>query len=345
MRYSARKVEVEAAEPHVLALWRAQWPARERAAVFRWYYRGSPNGPANCFLLDHGDEVVGMAALAERRFAVCSASLTAGLMGDFLIDRQHRTLFPALSLQRGLVAWARARFGLIYGLPNASSAAVLGRLGFRPLAKLVRYVYILRHATYARSVIERNVPMAAPLGGVAGPAVDAWRRFVDPGTARARPELVPIAAPDAEFDTLWRTRTFRPPIIAERSAAFLRWRFTERPDERCEIFTLQKPTLAAYAVVHSGSEHAHIRDLMGVSVDAIARILPPLCEAMRARGLRTVSFSCAAPPEVIECLRDLHFHRRNERALIGLRGAGDRLGDAFWSDPRNWYATEADEDQ
>src|SRR5262249_28403520 len=168
--------------------------------------------------------------------------------------------------------FARARFGLVYGLPNASSAAVLQRLGFRPLARLVRYVYILRHATYARSVIEKNVPMAAPLGGVAGPAVDAWRRFVDPGTAWGEHELGCPEEPDAGFDALWRARAFRPAIVSERSAAFLRWRFSERPDERCEIFTRSEPALAAYAVVHAGPEHAHVRDLMGLSVDAMARL-------------------------------------------------------------------------
>lgn len=352
MKYEAEGVSASAAEARVLALW-SRLPTPPAPDMFRWCYREGSTGEGHCFLLKtQGDDptVVGMAGLGHRRIETAKGSLRAALLGGFFVDKAHRTLFPALTLQRAVLAWTRQEFDLVYGFPNESAAPVLKRLGFKDLVKLSRHVLVLRHTRYLTPVLRSGLAARA----AAVPA-DLFRRMVQPGTSRPAPRGLSfgeVPSLDERFDRLFAARAFRDRTAGSRDAALLTWRFLRRPDERTIVYALaatRSRELHGYAVVHFDGVTAHVRDLLGVDLDAMMTTLRLTAGAARRAGASALSFLFGGPPEIAARLHGLGFRERpTTRVLIG------HAGDSLAKDPEKanvlpllerWYVTEADEDQ
>jgi hypothetical protein len=342
-KYEARRVMPAEAEADVLRLLESR-KVRSSEAIFRWLYTKSPSGPTHCFLLraKDGDEsrVVGMVGIVTRRVVCGARSLDAGLLGDFYVDPMHRTFFPAVTMQRAVLAWGRKELDLLYGFPNEAAAPLMEKLGYKTLATVERWVLVLRHRRYLASQIG-----SPKLARVAAFPLDAYRRLVRPGSSR-RPwpglALERVDTTDERFDRLFASRALADIATGERTAALLRWRFLERPDEESSIFALTDKTtraIRAYAVVHVANENAHVRDLLGDDVETMGEALRLVAGAVRRRGCVALSFRCAAPPALRFLLERQGFRiRPPQRRLIGWFGDGQ--------EPlHHWYATDADEDQ
>ncbi len=352
MKYEAEGVGAGAAEERVLALWR-RLPSPPKPEMFRWCYREGSTGEGHCFLLKAaGDdtEIVGMAGLGTRRIETARGPLRAALLGGFFVDKAHRTLFPALTLQRAVLAWTRQGFDLLYGFPNESAAPVLKRLGFKDLVKLSRHVLVLRHARYLAPVLKSD--LAARVAAI---PIDLARRVAQPGTAWPAPRglvFEEITSLDARFDRLFAARAFPELTTGMRDAALLSWRFLRRPDEATTVYALsakRSRELHGYAIVHYDGVTAHVRDLLGVDLEAMTATLRLTAGAARKTGASALSFLFAGPREMSARLHALGFRERpTTRVLIG--HAGDSLTkDRAKADVlpllERWYVTEADEDQ
>lgn len=352
MKYVAEGVPASAAEARVLALW-SRLPSPPKPEMFRWCYREGCTGEGQCFLLQTATtpaEVVGMAGLGQRRIETASGPLRAALLGGFFVDKAHRTLFPALTLQRAVLAWTRQGFDLVYGFPNESAAPVLKRLGFKDLVKLSRHVLVLRHARYLTPILRSGLAARA----AAVPA-DLFRRVVQPGASLPAPRGLAFAEAttlDARFDRLFTARAFPGHTTGARDAALLTWRFLRRPDEHATVYALsaaRSGELHGYAIVHFDGVTAHVRDLLGIDLDAMMTTLRLTAGAVRRAGASAISFLFAGPSEMSTRLRALGFRERpTTRVLIG------HAGDSLAADPakadvlpllERWYVTEADEDQ
>lgn len=373
MKYVATGVPAAEAEGDVVRLW-AERPSGGDDAMFRWGYLSSPFGPGRCFVLRAdagagagagandasaglGGSVVGSVGVGLRRIDVGGKTLTAGILGDFFVTKAHRTFFPALSMQRAALTWAKANVDLVYGFPNESAQPVIKRLGFEPLARLARYVLVLRHRRYIAARIAArvgsNVVGAGLLGGALAVPVDGFRRFVRPGISR--PPAAGLALRrfdrlDERFDRLFERRAFENITVGHRDAKLLQWRFLEHPKQPSAIYGLEDRSgeLRAYVVVQTIREVAHVRDLLGVDVESMAEALRLVAGVARQQECASLSFICAAPWQLEGALETLGFRDRDgaegPRILFG--HPGDSVTDPHVrTDLHHWYSTEADEDQ
>lgn len=347
-KYSARRVPAVEARAEVVALSRRR-RREDDGSVFRWGYLTNPVGDSDCFLLDASADgtstVVGMVGVGPRRFEVGGKSVLAALLGGFFVDKAHRSFFPALMLQRAVLGWTREHFDLVYGFPNAASAAIMKKLGYRDLARLERHALVLRHAPYIAS----RVPSDA-LSRVLAMPFDGARRLFHPGISRGPSRGLAFArvrTVDERFDRLFAARALADCSMGRRDAKLLRWRFLERPDEETSVYALSSRKdgeLRAYVAVHTSERSAHVRDLLGVDVDAMAEALRLVAGEARRAGCVTLSFLCAAPPPLRDRLSALGFRVRAEhRTFIGT--AGSTSNGLEPSSLERWYLTEADEDQ
>src|SRR5262249_28885102 len=101
-----------------------------------------------CWLLLAGDQVVGTAGLGLRRLFLDGVTAQVGLASDFAVDPEHRSVQPALQLQKAVLACLGDDLPLIYGLPNRKSSAVFRRLGYQEVGTLRRFVKVLRVGPY-----------------------------------------------------------------------------------------------------------------------------------------------------------------------------------------------------
>jgi len=347
LEYSVRRSET--AEEAVVGVWtrnldgRRDWWAR-----FAWFYRENPSGQGCAFVLESNGagttEVVGGAGLGTRTFFHRGKPLKAMINADFAVDAAHRTLLPALRLQRAIREHARGVAHFAYGFPNDSAVGVFRRLGYREVGRMTRYVLLLRHETY----LERFVPRALAHWG--GWALDGLRRGPElarrartPSTRRL--EWLPEA--DDRFDRLWQEASPQYALLGDRSAAFLRWRYARRPGNRSEIAGLLDTSgeLRAYAVVTEPEAGlARIEDFLASPEAELGHLLDRLVPELRARRLLRVEVPFLGTRRVGRVLEAHGLAPREAKCVVFDPGESPSPDARLYGDSENWYLTLADED-
>lgn len=192
-------------------------------AKYRQSYLENPAGVGVCLLLLEATsgKSVGAQGLIPRVFHHGAQPLNAGVLADFVVAPDHRSLGPALTLMRSCIALSKRRFGFVYGTPNEKSRAILSRAGIRPWGALTRYTKLIR----SRGYFDARLPawLASPISGLA----DFTIACVDFARDRRSGKRFRWSESDKfgpEFEEVWRARSSHL-IISDRSPATLTWRF------------------------------------------------------------------------------------------------------------------------
>lgn len=344
--YAVAAAGVEEDGARVLALWKnGLGHSGMPQAKFDWFYRRNPEGMPRLYFLLHGErrEPVGVAAVAPRRMRHGGVTRLAGEMVDFVVHPDHRTLFPALLLQKAVRrdALEDGAHALLYGLPNPKSAAVFARVRYARVGQMVRRARVLRFGGY----LSRYLPRA--LSGALGAIADrvhmgaiAWRRSASRGFRSQW-----VARPDPRFDDLWQRVPAQEVLMGVRDAKFLTWRFAECPLRAYRFFTLvttEDERLAAYAVCEAWKTTLHVRDFLVDPARAGAgpRLWLDLSlEAFRL-GCTSLSLEFLGGEPIVRELEKAGMTPREQRPLYAA-ATGD------WQNlvqDRDWYLTCADED-
>jgi hypothetical protein len=341
--YAVVGADLHADREAVLELWRGHGNASPEAK-YQWFYLDHPEGPPTLLKLTHGPEpaLVGVAALGTRRVQVRGEAGSAGILADLLVLPGHRTLYPALLLQKRMQGLARERHRIVYGIPNKNSTPIVRRLGYAKVGELVRYSNVLRFGGY----LERLLPPW--LGRAAGALAD---RVIP---LYFRPHRLLLKAwdagwsdgVDARFDDLWERGARFDGIIGARDARFLGWRFLQRPGHVHRIFTLARrgdTRLTAYAVCEADGATLHVRDFLADPAchDHVRLALHLLSRQAYREGFSNLSMEFLGPPRLQRLLVGAGMVERGQRALYASFAPGDE--DRLRS--LDWYMTSADEDQ
>jgi hypothetical protein len=340
--------DVVAVTAELNRLWTDNLPVTDAEGKLRWAYLDSPSGPGEVLLLRDGDaREIGCAGVSTRELCIAGTPLRAALLADFAVDKAHRVGFPALVLQRAVKRHVEAGYHLSYGFPNAHAVAIHTRTGYHQLGMMARYVRVLRHGPY----IERRYGHAVA-ARLAGAAIDTGSRVLQRARAR-RPSralaLDWLSDVDDRFDRLWRDHAGWVGVACRRDAAFLRWRFVRKFDERVAIAaSVDKLSgeLRGYAVVHgAANELAELRDLFAADLDQLGSLLAMLLPELYQRGHTAVSIRFLGNPRIPELLAAHDFQLRDaDRAVIVSVAPGCPVDKAVLEAAASWYITDLDED-
>jgi hypothetical protein len=341
--YSVSPADVRADRATVLSLWRGNLDeGDEPEAKFQWFYHDHPNGPSLMLFLRHGAEhtPVGTAGVGGRELLANGAAYRGGVLADLLVVPSHRTLFPAMELQRAATRAGLAVCSVVFGVPNEKAVPVFRRLGYAPIGDLLRFVVVLRYG----EVLRRRMP--SWLARVGGAALDR----VMPILRRAGSVKTPVRGEwrepsDVTLDDLWsRARSFAG-VIGVRDARYLTWRFFARAKHPHRLFALhsgQDRRLIGYAVCESARPTLHVRDFLvdravpggvGLLVDTLAR------QAYR-EGFSTLSLDFMGGADDCEALRRAGMRERDRRPVF----ASFAVGQDVTLRGLPWYVTRADID-
>jgi hypothetical protein len=332
--YSTSATEVQDSKDLLLRLWEDNLHVRgDLDDKLRWFYCDSPHGPGRAFLLHANGAPVGCAGLGVRTLFQHGRPLRAALFADLAVDRGHRSGLPALTLLRSVAAEVARDFELGYGFPNRKAIAVYRRAGFIELGQMYRYVRVLRSRRYLRAALGDWIADTA-LAIAARTRRMFARRF-----ALEWPEAF-----DARFDRLWQAVHASYPLVCERTAAFLRWRFAQEPHRIAGLVCRSSGELVAYAVYRSaGDGFVELLDLFGAGEHEVGAMLAHTVPAAAALGFTAVGFRFLGDPRVIRLLHAHGFARRGEpRSIVVAGGRGPAR--APMHDLGAWYLTDLDED-
>jgi hypothetical protein len=337
MTYRVSPSDPVADHETILDLWRRNLPGAD-AARFAWLYE---QGPTVGLVLRSDDEVVGSAGLMRRTMRVLGRDQEVVQAVDLNVDRKHRTIGPALALQRAVIEMAhQSGWPVIYGFPNPQSKAVLLRGGYRELGCLGRWIKPLSTRKLSRR-LPRWLTTVADVG-LHAVARETYRR-IPAGLRAAR-----IGRFDERFDRLFEVAAAWLPIVGHRTAEYLNWRYSRRTPSRHHVLGLldQNDRLRAYVIWGWRRGTASVSDLLADEPAHLEILLAALMRRLRRRRTDSVVFSYLGHPDVCTLLTRLGFWPRalDWKALLHVAPELSAADVERWMRPENWYLTRADFD-
>lgn len=305
----------ELREP-LLALWHRNLPGASRER-FEWLYG---TGRAETLLLGERP-VIGAAGLLRRRFSIAGEVIEGGAAIDLNVDERQRSVGPAMTLARAIMKLAEENgCACLYGFPMPRAAGILKRCGYRQLGAVSNWTKLLRSESKLRSVLCSS--LAAKL---AAPLVDVTLRWKSSGREPRLPQSVVVETPatfDERFDRLWRIAAARFGVLGERSADYLRWRFTKCPELKYECFALADRgggELLGYVVWHRSEASVCIADLLAVDDSATELLLAEFTRQARRKKADAIRMACFGPSSFYSLLESAGFSRRQDSDAVLVR--------------------------
>jgi len=338
--YSVTVADLNADRASVVALWQINPLQPELAdAKYQWFYLDNPNGPTRQLLLRHESqpEPVGATGMVTRQFLARGVPLSAGMLTDLFVQAEHRSLFPALMLQKRLRQLGLEAHELLYGYPNDKSLLIVRRLGYKQFGELTKFVCLLRHGDYLQRWLPRGPSRV--LGAIADRLLPLAFRPHRLLLASWRGEW--LDGVDERFDTLWEHARHADGIIGVRDRRFLSWRFFARPSHRYRVFALSASAsdeIAGYAVCEGLGDTLHIRDLLVAPqiAGALRVLLHLLVQQARRQTWARLSFECFGNEVLHRTLRAGGLFERGKTPLVAVWRPDASTAEL------EWYLTAAD---
>lgn len=344
MPYEIRAADLAADRTDIIRLWGGGLREAD-AARYQWIYENNPQGAVGCWVVtDAPHSVIGVAAVFPQTLRDGARTWRAGVAGDFVVDKEHRAMGPALMLQKRFAGACAAghAFDVVYGFANRAARAVQLRAGFVELGC----------ATDLRKII-RSADALTRRFGVIGTLVAP---FVDAGMATAELRGRGLSANykcsespvfDARFDELWARAAPGLPLTGERSSRYLNWRFREHPHIRYQTLIAERrdsAQIAGYLVWYVRDDEFIVADVLtDDSSGALVALAAGALERARTLGARSVRLRYFGADERFTSLQALGFRHSDSGRHVVVSIASTAPRDLFL-DRKNWYLTEGDAD-
>jgi len=300
-----------------------------------WLYAKSPEGPATILAMRvRGGPWIGMVAIVPRRMYMDGHSCSGAFLCDFYVNPRHRTILPALALQRYAKQYLSDLGIANYAIPNGRSLPIFRRLGSDHVMQRMRWARPIRFRKY---LSRRQIALA----GIVGPVFDASAFTFDHLRSAAaitvRPEW--LSSIDERFDDLWKSVPTTGAFIGDRSSAYLRWRFLDEPrhDNRVlGFFRRGSDSLTGYLIGEVAQREFVIRDLLFSPNAAIDGLLARAMTSIRELNVDGIGLRAIGDPRLAASLHRLGFRTRDPDTIF--------VRASFETACANWYFTNADED-
>lgn len=349
MSYTTCQVDIEKDKDDILRLWRHNQP-KPLDEKYAWIYEGNPAGKAKVWMVKHSEtgECVGITALFQRKFSVKGESIVAWIAGDFLVNQLHRTMGPAIMLQRSIISAVEKKdMEFIYGFPNKAAEPIMKRVGFRSIGSLTRLVKILKTTSQLRKLGLHKywIRLLSPFLDFALKliSVETWYRTKKGFVCEELKDF------DERFDQLWAEERLRFAAAGERTASFLRWKYLEDPDDANKVFGVfdsSGSVLKGYIVYCFKENSIEIRDFI-FSPDRKAIRVLMTCFLRHARSIASESI-------VIRFLENNNITKKMKRfGFIKRKSSGnvyfycndlERNKKTLFGNADSWLLMRSDED-
>ena len=342
MPLTVREVDPEKERETLLALLEANLPVLDHRRRFTWLYRDNPGGPAWSWEVSDAGHTVGVASVFPRMLWIGGALARCGQVGDFAVAPSHRTLGPAVALQRATLGLVdEGLVALCYDCPpHDAGLSTFRRLGLDVTRRTVRHARRLRTDRQIARRLGRG-PHALVLAAAANTVLRATRR-------RPRPprgvELASFTGAFGEEFTALDRRLAPSGIASRRSAEDLNWRYRADPLHRYDVITARRGgELVGVAVFTAARGDAEIVDLFGDLDGLVVPLLDAVAERASASGadalqLITAEVDAALGPR----LGSAGFRPRSSGPSVVAHAPAGSGAAALFARPDTWLLRQAD---
>lgn len=326
MSLAIRRACVTEDRQRMLELFQRYWGGDNYRRRFDWFWMLNPAGVGWTWLIYErsNERVVGTTTLFPRLMCVDGRQLRAGQVMFFGLDASHRSLGPAVMLQRATFEPVDSgELAFCYDCPpHDQGMSTFVRIGMCPNCEMVRYAFPLRSDEYFEKRLGKR-PWAKPL-------ITTTNLFLGMRKPRRPAPGLEISLFDEsfgdEFSHLDRIVSRTGVVRANRSAELLNYRFREDPEPTRRVKNGKKDRyrtlvarrageLVAFLVFLWDSEsRVSIKDLFGSRLaDAAGPLLEAMIEVCRSERAQCVD-ACAVPDSEFSRILMQHGFRPRERA-------------------------------
>jgi len=203
MAYTVIPLQIDEHREALRRLWRDNSYDPETnvyaAERFDWLYRDTGASDAQTWLAVESESrrVIGCGSVFRSNRTFRGQIVAAGVPAVFFVDREHRLAGAALGIQRAVLGGGcRSGLDVFVGKPNRSARAICDRVGYRPVGDLQEWVRVV-WGDDSLSACPRAADYADEI----------------------------VSAADERFDLLWDRAKKHYPMAAQKTAAFLNWRY------------------------------------------------------------------------------------------------------------------------
>jgi hypothetical protein len=319
-RYSIIEVDVQNNWDDILSILikNLEGPSANR---YVWNYNQCPYGTAHCWLAKHEESntFIGTAALFPRVVLVKGDPEYAAIAGDFAVDKQHRNLMTALSLQKEIRSKIHdTKFKFIYLIPNEQAKGIFLRLGYKKIGRLTHFIKPLKseyqHNKHIYSFLQ--LKLFAMAFDILIKNFSKEKRY----KTTLNYSIITPEYFDERFDVFWKNVSKHFTIIGERTSFFLNWRYIQSPDKKYKIFCLldDHKDIRGYIVYYLENNRCYIMDMLfEPSTEVISFLLAEFSRFIRIKGVGSISVVYLGGSLLEEKLREFNFLPiKNETDLI-----------------------------
>jgi hypothetical protein len=248
---------------------------------------------------------------------------------------KHRSLGPALIVQKALLRATAETGTLWYDFPARTMMPVYDRLGYAPKYCLVR----MSRPLSLRQKFEAAVGNRALARATAAPL--DWFLQSRGGPIPEDVEVLPQQGRfEEEFTELARRTAARWGVCAQRSAEYLNWRYRDHPVRKYEALTAHRQgELIAFCIFAQENQNMQIDELFGtLTVDVVAALTSEAALIGRQRGIATISAPALHGRALMAVLGKVGFRPRESAPVL----VGDGLHANGPVAPAEWFITNGD---
>lgn len=296
---------------------------------FDWHWTLNPAGPGRTWLIYErsSNRVVGTTSVFPRIIHVDGKQVTAGQVMCFAVEASHRSLGPAVLLQRAtLEPVDSGEFAFCYDCPpHDEGMSTFVRMGMQANCEIVRYALPLRSDEWLENKLGTGIWTK--------PVVAATNMFFAMRMARRPAPGLEISLFNGrfgdEFSHLDRMVSSSGMIRAGRSKEFLNWRYKDNPSQNetladgtvTDFRTLvarRGGELVAFIVFLTESRsRVRILDLFGSELARAGRgLLEAMIEICRREQAQSLYGNAAPESELGVLLKSAGFRPRERNARV-----------------------------
>ena len=319
-----------------------------RQARFEWSYFSNPYGRPRAWLAidESSDRVIGAVGAFPRKVFVHGEPVLCWNGGDSSIDREYRTLGPAMKL-RGTVKRCveEGEMTFLYSYPVDVMRIVLERIGHVAIGNMPRYRLMITVDQVLERFMGKHV-FSRALSKAINPLMLLW-----PGNFCHNKELRVRLQSDnrfgPEYDRLFERFANKYAVVALRDSQFLTWRFLKSPlYGNLQIVRLESEGhLHGYAIIEVRDGSARLLDFL-VEDDkrASLALLGGALRFIRSWGINTVSLRATEFTPLFKHLCSFGFSFPDTKNSAVVVCAGNNTSYQPALNCSSWFMTEADRD-
>jgi len=347
MAYSIVDADMDRDQDLIVGLWQRNFEGSPEGR-YEWIYLNNPYGKPITFLLkdESSGAIVGSYSLFPRKLAINGKSVQAYICGDLVVDTQHRSLGPAMTLIKAALKRSEEDGSVLFGFPNNLSGPVLIMSGFKDIGPRVQLTKVLG----VEYLIKRYVNLAW-LAKIISLPLDLFLllRYGTPIKALGKYRFAVATEFDERFDQFNLKAINNFGLKGEISSEYLNWRFGQSPYGRNYVYMMMSKAsdeLLGYLVFTIKNNKISITDMsvLEKSYEEVNILLSSFHRFQKKKKVESISTEFAGDQKFLDKLLSNGFSVRSEelKTILYLPKIKNFLFDELLND--NWYLSAADND-